>query len=92
LDLNGNGKVDFTKPETTKYGFEGNATKRSPLIGNQDRNAPRGDGEFKQLVDATKLEEGLHFLTVRVYRHQPAGSPTVFSDFKKVIYIDRSSL
>jgi glycosidase len=89
LDLNGNGKVDFNTPGTTEYGFEGFATKRSPLIGNHDLNAPRGDGEFRQQVDATKLSEGMHFVTVRVYRHQPAGSPAVFSDFKKVIYIDR---
>ena len=56
LDLNGNGKVDFTTPGTTEYGFEGFATKRSPLIGNHDLNAPRGDGEFRQLVDCNKVE------------------------------------
>ena len=52
-------------------------------------NAPRGDGEFRQVIDATRLSEGIHFITVRAYRHQPAGSPAVFSDFEKVIYIDR---
>ena len=41
------------------------------------------------MIDATRLSEGIHFITVRAYRHQPAGSPAVFSDFKKVIYIDR---
>ena len=59
------------------------------MIGNHDVNAPRGDGEFRQVIDATRLSEGIHFITVRAYRHQPAGSPAVFSDFKKVIYIDR---
>jgi alpha-amylase len=90
LDLNGNGKVDFTAPGTTEYGFERFTTKSSPLIRNHDVHAPRGDGEFTQVINASRLAEGMHFLTVRAYRHQPAGSPAVFSDFKKVIYIDRS--
>jgi alpha-amylase len=90
LDVNGNGKVDFRTPETTEYGFERFATKSSPLIGNHDVHAPRGDGEFRQVISASRLEEGFHFLTVRAYRHQPAGSPAVFGEFRKVIYIDRS--
>ena len=90
LDLNGNGKVDFGTPGTTEYGFERFVTKSSPLIRNHDVQAARGDGEFRQRIDASRLEEGLHFLSVRAYRHQPAGSPAVFSEFRKVIYIDRS--
>ena len=90
LDLNGNGKVDFGTPGTTEYGFERFVTKSSPLIRNHDVHAARGDGEFRQRIDASRLEEGLHFLSVRAYRHQPAGSPAVFSEFRKVIYIDRS--
>ena len=89
LDLNGNNTVDFKIPGSTEYGFERFVTKHSPLIGNHDVNAPRGDGEFRQVIDATRLSEGIHFITVRAYRHRPAGSPAVFSDFKKVIYIDR---
>jgi hypothetical protein len=88
-DLNGNGAVDFRTPGATEYGFERFVTKHSPLIGNHDVNAARGDGEFRQVVDATKLEEGVHFLTARAYRHRNPQSPAVFSDFKKVIYIDR---
>lgn len=90
VDLNGNGTVDFKTPGTTKYGFERFVTKRSPLIRNRNVKGLRGDGEFRQTVDARRLSEGLHFLTVRAYRHQPAGSPPVFSEFKKVIYIDRT--
>ena len=90
VDLNGNGKVDFTTPGTTTYGFERFVTKRKPLIGNHDVRAPRGDGEFRQLIDARRLADGLHFLTVRAFRHQPDGSPPVFSEFKRVIYLDRA--
>jgi hypothetical protein len=91
VDLNGNGQVDFRSPGATEYGFERFTTKHSPLIGNHDLNSPRGDGEFRQVVDTTRLQEGVHFLVARVYRHQPAGSPAVFTDFKKIIYIDRSA-
>jgi hypothetical protein len=89
LDINGNGTVDFKTPGTTEYGFERFVTKSDPLIRNRDLNGPRGDGEFRQVVDAAQLGEGVHFLLVRAYRHQPAGSPAVFGEFKKVIYIDR---
>ncbi len=89
VDLNGNGAVDFRTPGGTEYACEHFLTKSSPLILNHNVNGPRGDGEFRQIVDARRLAEGLHFLTVRAYRHQPAGDPAVFSDFKKVIYIDR---
>jgi alpha-amylase len=89
IDLNRNGVVDFRTPGTTEYGFERFVSKRSPLIGNHDVQGPRGDGEFKQSVDARLLSEGVHFVTVRAYRHQPAGRPAVFAEFKKVIYVDR---
>jgi alpha-amylase len=89
VDLNGNGKVDFATPGTTEYGFERFVTKSDPLIRNHDVNAPRGDGEFRQVIETSRLAEGLHFLTVRAYRHQPPGSPALFSEFRKVIYIDR---
>ena len=40
-DVNGNGQVDFRTPGTTEYGFERFVTKSSPLIGNNNVNAPR---------------------------------------------------
>ncbi len=88
-DLNDNGVVDFRTPGTTEYGFERFATKSRPLIGDHDMDAPRGDGEFRQVINATRLEEGPHFLTAHAYRLRAPGSPAVFSDFKKVLYIDR---
>ena len=88
-DVNGNGVVDFKTPGTTEYGFERFVTRRRPLIGNHDLNAARGDGEFVQAIDATRLEEGLHFLTARAYRHRRDGGPAVFSEFKRVVYLDR---
>jgi hypothetical protein len=88
-DLNGNGVVDFRTPDTTEYGFERFVSKRQPLIGNHSLEALRGDGEFRQVIDATRLPEGWHFLTARAYRHRTDGGPAVFSEFKRVIYLDR---
>lgn len=31
----------------------------------------------------------MHFVTARAFRHRDDGGPAVFSDFKKVIYVDR---
>ena len=44
---------------------------------------------FVQRIDATRLEEGAHFLTARAYRHRPDGGPAVFREFRRVIYVDR---
>ena len=43
-----------------------------------------------QSIDATGLSEGRHYLTVRAFRHTDATSEPVYTDFKKVIYIDRA--
>jgi hypothetical protein len=88
-DVNGNGVVDFRTPGTSEYGFERFVTMHRPLIGDHNLQAPRGDGQFRQVVNARALEEGFHFITAHAYRHRPAGSPAVFSEFKKVIYVDR---
>ena len=82
LDGNGNGQVDFVKPQTVSYGFERFVDKRSPLTNG-------GDGEFAQTIDATKLNPGIHFVQVRAFRHRPEGGPAIFSSFKKVILIER---
>jgi alpha-amylase len=87
-DVNGNGTVDFRTAGTLEYGFERFRTTRRPLIG-ATLDAPRGDGVFVQRIDATRLEEGVHFLTARAYRHRPDAGPAVFRDFRRVIYVDR---
>ena len=88
-DINASGAVDFRTAGSTEYGFERFRTTRRPLIGNSDLQAPRGDGLFVQRIDATQLEEGVHFLTARAYRHRKDNGPAVFSEFRKVIYLDR---
>jgi alpha-amylase len=87
VDGNGNGQVDFRTPGTVSYGFEKFLEKSSPLIGS---GSSRGDGEFIQTVDATKLEPGIHFIEVRAFRHRPGGGPVIYSSFKKMIMIERT--
>jgi len=83
--------VDFDTPGTATYGFEFFGNKSSPLVGPNGLGDPgwNGDGEFLQTIDVTQLEEGVHFLEARAFRHRTDGGPAVFSSFKKVIYVDR---
>jgi hypothetical protein len=88
VDLNANGVVDVVTPGDVAYGFENFATAHAGFF------ADDGRGFYQQTIDTTTLAEGYHFLTARAFRHRnPAtggdGGPAVFSDFKKVIYVDR---
>jgi autotransporter-associated beta strand protein len=84
IDLNGNGHVDYTQPNTPSYGFEEFYDQKSPGWFNAD-----GNGVYRQTVDATRLSEGTHYLTVRAFRHREDGGPAIFTDWKEVVYIDR---
>lgn len=94
VDLNGNGLVDNVTPGSVSYGFEEFQTTNSPgYVWDGSQNVGTGVGVFEQVVDATQLAEGRHYLTARAFRHRNAGTggdggPAVFSDFKKAIYID----
>ena len=88
LDLNGNGVVDFTDPNSVVYGFENFTTAND---GFSDAN---GNGFFSQTIDTTQLPEGENFITVRAFRHRNAatggdGGEAVYTDFKETIYVDR---
>ena len=53
-----------------------------------------GNGVYAQSIDTADLSEGMHFVTVRAFRHRDAstggdGGPAVFTDFKRAIYVDR---
>jgi hypothetical protein len=76
--------VDFDQPGSVSYGFEQFVTTNRAGFFADD-----GNGLFEQLIDATGLAEGEHYLTVRAFRHRDDGGPAVYQDFKKVIYVDR---
>lgn len=96
-DGNGNGVVDEVTPGSVSYAFEDFTETNSPGFFQAD-----GEGLYEQTIDATQLAEGRHYLTGRVYRHRnPAtttgddpstagdGGPAVFTDVRRVIYVDR---
>jgi alpha-amylase len=85
MDTNGSGLIDYRDPTDARtYGFEEfTAGNKSPGYSNAN-----GNGWYQENIDATDLPEGYNFLTVRVFRHG-AGGPTVFNDFRQVVYLDR---
>jgi len=83
-DANGNGRVDYVAPGTPSYGFEEFAETKSP-----GWFAADGHGLYAQTLDARGLAEGMHYLTVRAFRHREDGGPAIFTDWREVVYIDR---
>ena len=79
----------FTQPGGLAYGFQefvdsGGGNVKSPGWFNAD-----GSGQYRQVVNTALLSEGEHYITVRAFRHRDDGGPAVFTDFRRVIYVDR---
>lgn len=89
VDVNGNDVVDHVTPGEVTYGFELFADVSSPLVGAGGIAGERGTGQFSQSLDITNLEEGLHFLEARAFRHRTDGGQPVFQSWKESIYVDR---
>ncbi|MFG0252238.1 MAG: hypothetical protein ACF8NJ_05120 [Phycisphaerales bacterium JB038] len=81
VDVTGQGFLETDPGNAVAYAFQDFVTKSSPL-------ATGGDGEYRQIVDATLLPEGLHFITARCFRQRASG-PALYTDFKRAVYIDR---
>ncbi|TWT86652.1 Alpha-amylase precursor [Pseudobythopirellula maris] len=94
-DANGSGAVDHVTPGSVAYGFEEfTGTNQPGFEWDGSQNVGLGSGVFEQTIDTTQLAEGRHYLTGRVFRHRDAatggdGGPDVFSDARRVIYVDR---
>jgi alpha-amylase len=95
LNINGVPGIDNTTVGSTGYGFENFTTTRTPgYIWGGSSNIGSGSGTYAQTIDTTQLSEGRHYITVRAFRHRGAstggdGGPSVFTDFKETIYVDR---
>lgn len=83
VDYNGNGSVDYNAA-AFEAGAENFLTQNSPLYGG-------GTGTYRQVIDATLLAPGYHYINVWAYKRRATGWP-VFKEFRKVIYVDRSPL
>lgn len=81
VDSNGNGGVDHLDDSAVDYGFEDFLTENSPRFGG-------GTGTYRQTIDASQLGDGYHYITVRAYRHRPAGTQPLFGEFRMVIFVD----
>ncbi len=89
MDLNGNGAIDFVDPGFVGYGFEDFLTQAVSLESGGVNISGTPKGLYRQTIDATKLSEGRHYLTVIAFRRRPAGTPPVFETWRQVLYVDR---
>lgn len=88
IDLNGNGAIDVLDPAALDFGYENFATVNLPL---KTAMAQGGTlGTYAQVVDATKLADGRHYLSVVAYRSRPAGTPPIFRMWREVFLLDRA--
>lgn len=83
-DSNGNGALDIARTVPVLGGFEDFLTVSQPLFGSGGTQ-----GLYRQAIDATQMDEGMHYLSVRVFRHRPANTTPLFREVRKVVYIDR---
>jgi hypothetical protein len=82
VDVTGQGFVSTT-PGDVAYGFQQFTTTNSPGYYNAD-----GNGHYAQSIDVSTLSPGMHYITVRAFRHRNAGEPPIFTDFRQAIRID----
>jgi glycosidase len=85
VDVTGQGFVSTT-PGSVTYGFQQFTGTHSPGYFNAD-----GNGHYVQTIDVSRLGPGLHYLTVRAFRHRNAGEPPVYTDFRQAIYVDSAA-
>jgi len=83
-DWNGNAAPDTPFSSLSFGGFEEFLDTNQPLFGSGNAT-----GLYEQQIDATDLSEGLHYLTVIVFRHRDAGASPIYREIRKVIYVDR---
>ncbi len=83
-DSNGNGSVDIPTTSSVIGGYENFLTVNSPLYGSGN-----SFGLYRQVIDATQMSEGYHYLSVIVFRRRDPGTTPIFREVRKVIYIDR---
>lgn len=83
-DWNGNGISDFDYTSPASPGYEQFVTQNQPLY-----NTSNSSGLYRQSIDATRLEEGLNYVSVLAFRHRNANDAPLFREWRQGIYIDR---
>jgi hypothetical protein len=85
-DYNGNGVTDIgVNDSTVAGGYEQFVTLRQPLAGTNNVN-----GQYQQVIDTTKLSEGMHYLSVMAFRKRNVGEAPLFREWRQAFYVDRT--
>jgi hypothetical protein len=66
-------------------GYERFVTQSAPLATTPGAT----NGLYRQVIDASLLPEGFNYISTICYRRRTDGGLPVFTDFRKVIYVDR---
>ncbi|MGD9688278.1 MAG: dockerin type I domain-containing protein [Phycisphaerales bacterium] len=91
VDLNGinpNGTpTGYDQPlsSTIDAGYERFVTVNEPLATTPGAT----NGLYRQVIDSSLLPEGMNYLSVIAYRRRTDGGLPVFTEFRKVVHIDR---
>ncbi|MEM1184975.1 MAG: GC-type dockerin domain-anchored protein [Planctomycetota bacterium] len=83
-DWNGSGAPDFSLSQSVIGGYEQFTDTNDPGMS----NGP-GDGLYEQVIDATRLSEGYHYISTIAFRQRPAGTTPLFSEDRVVVCVDR---
>lgn len=84
VDWNGNGVSDIDYQNGVVPGHEEFVTQRQPLASTSNTN-----GIYRQVIDATRLDEGTHYLSVAAFRKRAVGDAPLFREFRTAFYVDR---
>ncbi len=86
-DFNGNGNFDFAAADPYLPGYENFLTQSTPLHTNQ--GLP--NGTYRQTINTDLLAEGYHYISVICFRNRASNTDPIYTEFRKVIYVDRQS-
>jgi alpha-amylase len=84
-DFNGTGALDVPESDPIIPMYENFVTQRFTLAANPAAT----NGVYRQVINTDSLSEGLHYIQTVAFRQRPAGTDPVFTEFRKVIYVDR---
>ncbi len=87
-DFNGNGTWDQPASLQVDGGFERFLTQNAPIAG---PNGTGNVGVYRQVINTSLLDEGVHYLTVHAYRRRTDGGAPIFTQFRQVFYVDRAA-
>lgn len=83
-DFNNTGAIDVPASDATIPLFENFITQKAPLAANPGATS----GLYRQIINSSSLSEGYHYIRSVAFRQRPSNTDPLFTDFRKVIYVD----